>query len=92
MRVALYARVSTKDKDQDPETQLLRLREYMDKKHGADYQREEYVDYASGSSLSEKDRRIFKEIERDTKRYMAMRKRQEMGQGTDEQKGLEEYP
>jgi predicted site-specific integrase-resolvase len=27
-RVALYARVSTKDKDQDPEPQLIPLREY----------------------------------------------------------------
>ncbi len=29
MRVALYARVSTKEKDQDPETQLVALREYL---------------------------------------------------------------
>ena len=28
MRVAIYARVSTSDKDQDPETQLMALREY----------------------------------------------------------------
>jgi len=28
-RVALYARVSTVDKGQDPETQLLALREYV---------------------------------------------------------------
>lgn len=28
MRVALYARVSTADRDQDPETQLLPLREF----------------------------------------------------------------
>ena len=28
MRVTLYARVSTSDKDQDPETQLLALRDY----------------------------------------------------------------
>lgn len=28
MRVALYARVSTSDKDQDPETQLMALRDY----------------------------------------------------------------
>lgn len=30
MNVALYARVSTDDKDQNPETQLLFLREYCD--------------------------------------------------------------
>ena len=28
MRVAIYARVSTSDKDQEPETQLLPLREF----------------------------------------------------------------
>ena len=28
-RVAIYARVSTSDKDQDPETQLLPLREFV---------------------------------------------------------------
>jgi len=29
-RVAIYARVSTDDKGQDPETQLMQLREYAD--------------------------------------------------------------
>ena len=29
MRIALYARVSTRDKDQNPETQLLRLRDFV---------------------------------------------------------------
>ena len=29
MRVGLYARVSTLDKDQDPETQLVALREFV---------------------------------------------------------------
>ena len=28
MKVAIYARVSTSDKDQDPETQLIHLRDY----------------------------------------------------------------
>jgi DNA invertase Pin-like site-specific DNA recombinase len=46
MRVALYARVSTKDKDQNPENQLIRLREYS-RKRGWEYT--EYTDYASGS-------------------------------------------
>ena len=48
MKVALYARVSTKDKDQNPENQLLRLREYC-KVKGWKY--EEYIDYASGSKM-----------------------------------------
>jgi len=46
MKVALYARVSTKDKDQNPENQLFRLREYGSKK-GWEYS--EFVDFASGS-------------------------------------------
>ena len=45
MRVILYARVSTKDKDQNPENQLFRLREYATKR-GWEYT--EYSDYASG--------------------------------------------
>jgi DNA invertase Pin-like site-specific DNA recombinase len=47
-RVAIYARVSTYDKGQDPETQLLQLREYVERR-GFDLVRE-YVDYASGTS------------------------------------------
>ena len=43
-RVAIYARVSTFDKGQDPETQLLQLREYVgrrgfDVKHSGCWQR-----------------------------------------------------
>ena len=30
MKVALYARVSTSDKDQDPETQLMPLRDFIE--------------------------------------------------------------
>src|SRR4029450_3329250 len=45
-RVAIYARVSTVDKGQDPETQLLRLREYAAQR--AFVVVGEYVDYASG--------------------------------------------
>jgi DNA invertase Pin-like site-specific DNA recombinase len=45
-RVAIYARVSTLDKGQDPETQLVALRDYADcrgfRRVG------EYIDYASG--------------------------------------------
>ncbi len=46
MKVALYARVSTKDKDQSPENQFIRLRAYCESK-GWIY--EEYNDFASGS-------------------------------------------
>ncbi len=45
-KVALYARVSTKDKDQTPENQFRRLREYCTMKNW-DYT--EYNDFASGS-------------------------------------------
>ena len=56
MIVGLYARVSTKDKEQNPENQLLRLREYCKIKNW-DYQ--EYVDYASGAK---KDRPGLKSV------------------------------
>jgi len=46
-RMALYARVSTVDKGQDPETQLLVLREYAARR--AYVIVGEYVDYASGT-------------------------------------------
>ena len=42
MKIALYARVSTDDKDQDPETQLFHLRRYADLK--GYLVKEEYVD------------------------------------------------
>ena len=44
MKVALYARVSTDDKNQEPETQLLQLRDYC-KRQGWDVY-DEYQDYA----------------------------------------------
>ena len=44
-RVALYARVSTKNNNQDPETQLLALREYA-KARGFE-SIDEYVDVGS---------------------------------------------
>ena len=47
-RVALYARVSTLDKGQDPETQLRPLREYAQRRGLTVV--EEYVDRASGMS------------------------------------------
>lgn len=49
MRVALYARVSTRDKDQNPETQLLALRQYA-ANHGW-VVTTEYVDQASAADL-----------------------------------------
>ena len=45
-RVAIYARVSTVDKGQDPETQLVGLREYATRRGFVLVG--EYVDYASG--------------------------------------------
>ncbi len=47
-RVAIYARVSTFDKGQDPEAQLLQLREYADRR-GFDVVGE-YVDHATGTN------------------------------------------
>jgi putative DNA-invertase from lambdoid prophage Rac len=50
MRVAIYARVSTSDKDQDPETQLMQLREFVSAQGWEVYQ--EYVDLASATDLA----------------------------------------
>lgn len=47
MRVALYGRVSTKDKGQDTENQLIQLREYC-KRMGYEIFKE-FTDYATGS-------------------------------------------
>lgn len=47
-RIALYARVSTKNKDQDPETQLMPLREYA--KYRSCTITEEYVDIGVSGS------------------------------------------
>ena len=47
MQVALYGRVSTKDKGQDTENQLIQLREYCKRMNWDIYK--EYSDYASGS-------------------------------------------
>jgi DNA invertase Pin-like site-specific DNA recombinase len=49
VRAAIYARVSTDDKGQDPETQLGLLRDYCQRR-GWDFK--EYVDYASGSNMN----------------------------------------
>lgn len=47
-RVALYARVSTLDKGQDPETQLVQLRQYAQNRNFEVIG--EFVDYASGTT------------------------------------------
>jgi DNA invertase Pin-like site-specific DNA recombinase len=47
LRAAIYARVSTLDKGQDPETQLMALREYAERR-GFQIMGE-YIDYASGA-------------------------------------------
>jgi DNA invertase Pin-like site-specific DNA recombinase len=48
-RVALYARVSTRDKDQDPEVQLVPLREYV---AARGWEAIEYVDHAPAGDLA----------------------------------------
>ena len=50
MIVALYARVSTADKEQDPETQLLPLRDYCHAQGWSVYK--EYIDKASAIDLA----------------------------------------
>jgi DNA invertase Pin-like site-specific DNA recombinase len=47
-RVALYARVSTLDKGQNPETQLVQLRQYAQARNFEIVS--EFIDYASGTS------------------------------------------
>ena len=49
MKVAIYARVSTSDKNQDPETQLLVLRDFVAAQGWETYR--EYVDTASANDL-----------------------------------------
>ena len=50
MRVGLYARVSTSDKDQDPDTQLYALRDFCSAQGWEVYR--EYVDHASALDIS----------------------------------------
>jgi DNA invertase Pin-like site-specific DNA recombinase len=49
LKVAIYGRVSTSDKDQDPETQLMPLREFVSVQGWQVYQ--EYVDFAPATDL-----------------------------------------
>lgn len=48
MKVALYARVSRADKDQDPENQLLKLRDYASRHQWEIYG--QFSDYISGAA------------------------------------------
>ena len=50
MKVAIYARVSTSDKNQDPETQLIHLRDYCNAQGWEVFQ--EYVDTASALDVT----------------------------------------
>jgi DNA invertase Pin-like site-specific DNA recombinase len=47
VRIAIYARVSTRDKGQDTENQLTQLREFATKQNWTVFH--EYIDHASGS-------------------------------------------
>jgi DNA invertase Pin-like site-specific DNA recombinase len=60
MRIALYARVSTKDRGQDHENQLRELRDFVGRKTGDGWVlAQEYVDKASGKSA---DRPAFRRM------------------------------
>ncbi len=50
MKVALYARVSTSDKDQDPETQLMPMRDFIEAQGREVYKT--YVDMAPANDLA----------------------------------------
>jgi DNA invertase Pin-like site-specific DNA recombinase len=50
MKAALYARVSTIDKDQNPETQLLRLRDYANARGMEISPEHVFVDFRSGKT------------------------------------------
>ena len=54
MKVALYARVSTSDKDQDPETQLMPMRDFCAAQGWEVF--DEYVDYASANDQTHRIR------------------------------------
>jgi len=66
MRIALYARVSTKDKGQDHENQLRELREFVTRKAGDGWVlSHEYVDKASGKTAERPQfQRLFEDASR----------------------------
>jgi len=61
MKIAIYARVSTKDKGQDTENQLAQLREFVRVQGWTVYR--EYVDHVSGKSGDNRDefQRLFQD-------------------------------
>lgn len=63
MRVALYARVSTRDKDQNPENQLVLLRREAER--AGDTIIQEYIDEESGGKASRKQ---FQQLMRDAEK------------------------
>jgi DNA invertase Pin-like site-specific DNA recombinase len=63
MRVAIYARVSTRDKDQNPENQLVLLR--REAEHDGDTIIKEYIDEESGGKASRKQ---FQQLMRDAEK------------------------
>jgi DNA invertase Pin-like site-specific DNA recombinase len=61
-RVAIYARVSTLEKGQDPETQLLQLREFAQRREFE--VKGEYVDYASGKTEQREQYKVMLDLVR----------------------------
>lgn len=59
LNVAIYARVSTKDKGQDCENQLRELRQFVERHHDEWALYQEYVDHASGGDA---DRQMFQQL------------------------------
>jgi|ERR1039458_5826357 DNA invertase Pin-like site-specific DNA recombinase len=57
--VAIYARVSTKDKGQDCENQLRELRQFVERHTGEWVMFKEYIDHASGGTS---DRQMFQQL------------------------------
>jgi DNA invertase Pin-like site-specific DNA recombinase len=57
MICAIYARVSTLDKGQDTENQLVELRRYAATQN---WETLEYIDHESGKTASRKERRAWK--------------------------------
>lgn len=65
MKVAIYARVSTKDKDQDPELQLVPLRTHC---LAMGWDAVEYVDVASAGDLA--GRKDWRKLQQDVRRHL----------------------
>ncbi len=66
MRIAIYARISTKDKGQDYANQLLELRQFVKRKRSEGWRlAHEYVDRASGKTA---DRPAFRRLFEDASR------------------------